>query len=121
MPTTTIRPVPLETRILLDHRGVAWVEGTNTKVKEIVLDKIAYGWSPEEIHFQHPHLSLAHIHAALAYYHEHKEELDAEIERDYQEYLELRRQAGESPMAKRLRQAGLLCQGYACMMDGERG
>ena len=38
------------------------------KVTEVVLDKIAYGWSPEEIHFQHPHLSLAQIHAALTYY-----------------------------------------------------
>jgi hypothetical protein len=35
-----------------------------------VLDKLAYGWSPEEIHFQHPALSLAQIHAALSYYYE---------------------------------------------------
>jgi hypothetical protein len=31
-----------------------------------VLDKIAYGWIPEEMHLQHPHLSLAQIHAALS-------------------------------------------------------
>ncbi len=34
----------------LDHRGVAWIAGTRVKVIEVVLDKIAYGWSPEEIH-----------------------------------------------------------------------
>ena len=53
------------TRIELDGRGVAWIDGTKVKVAEVVLDKIAYGWSPEEIHFQHPHLSLAQIYAAL--------------------------------------------------------
>jgi len=53
------------TQIELDDRGVAWIGGTKTKVIEVVLDKIAYGSSPEEIHFQHPHLSLAQIHGAF--------------------------------------------------------
>ena len=56
------------THIEIDERGVAWITGANTKVIEVVLDKLAYGWSPEEIHFQHPGLSLAQIHAALTYY-----------------------------------------------------
>lgn len=38
--------------------GVAWLAGTKVKVVEVGLDKVARGWSPEEIHFQHPHLSL---------------------------------------------------------------
>ena len=44
-----------------------------------------YGWSPEEMHFQHPHLALSQIHSALAYYYENREKLDEQIERDYQE------------------------------------
>jgi len=52
--------------IHLDARGVAWIDDTNIKVVEVVLDKRAYGWSPEEIHEQHPDLSLAQIHAASA-------------------------------------------------------
>jgi hypothetical protein len=40
--------------IILDERGVAWIDDTNMKVIEVVLDKLAHGWSPEEIHFQHP-------------------------------------------------------------------
>ncbi|MCC6392359.1 MAG: DUF433 domain-containing protein [Bryobacterales bacterium] len=52
------------TRIELDPEGVAWIGDTKVKVIEVVLDKIAYGWSPEEIHFQHPHLSLAQIRRA---------------------------------------------------------
>jgi uncharacterized protein (DUF433 family) len=67
------------TQIELDDRGIAWIDGTRTKFTEVVLDKIAYGWSPEEIHFQHPHLALAQIHAALAYYYENQTEQDAQI------------------------------------------
>ena len=64
---------------------VAWIAGVNTKVKEVVLDKLAYGWSPEEMHFQHPHLSMAQIHAALAYYYENQDHLDEEIRRDLED------------------------------------
>jgi uncharacterized protein (DUF433 family) len=70
------------TQIELDDRGVAWLAGTKTKVIEVVLDKIAYGWSPEEIHFQHPHLSLAQIHAALTWYYENQTAIDHEITRN---------------------------------------
>jgi uncharacterized protein (DUF433 family) len=62
-----IMPTTATEHIHLDKRGVAWIDDTNTKVVEVVLDKLAYGSSPEEIHFQHPHLSLAQIHAALSY------------------------------------------------------
>jgi len=41
------------TQIEFDDRGVAWIAGTKVKVAEVVLDKIAYGSSPEEIQFQH--------------------------------------------------------------------
>ena len=71
--------------IQLDDRGVAWITGGNTKVIEVVLDKIAYGWSPEEMRLQHPHLSLAQIHAAPSYYYEHQEEPDADMERRHKE------------------------------------
>jgi uncharacterized protein (DUF433 family) len=73
------------TQIELDGRGIAWIGGTKVKVTEVVLDKIAYGWSPEEIHFQHPHLSLAQIHAALTYYYENQSHLDAQIQRGLEE------------------------------------
>ena len=67
------------TQIELDSQGVAWIGGTRVKVTEIVVDKIAHGWSAEEIHFQHPHLSLAQIHAALTYDYENQPRLDAQI------------------------------------------
>jgi uncharacterized protein (DUF433 family) len=102
MPTAAIA------HIWLDDRGVAWVDDTNTKVIEIALDMIAHGWSPEEIHFQHEHLSLGQIHAALAYYYDHQPELDAEIGRSFSQAERLRTEAGESPLRKRLREQGSL-------------
>jgi len=51
------------------------------KVIELVLDRIAYGWSPEELRFQHPYLTMGQIYSALAYYADHQEELDADIQR----------------------------------------
>ena len=88
--------------IWLDGRGTAWVDDTNTKVREIALDVIAHGWSPKEIHLQHPHLSLAQIHAALGFYYDHKPELDAEIETALRGAEDLRTQMGDSPIRQRL-------------------
>lgn len=92
----------ITTQLEVDENGVAWITGANTKVIEVVLDKLAYGWSPEEIHFQHPHLSLAQIHAALAYYYEHREALDAEIERERQEAEQLKNQLSNSALRQKL-------------------
>jgi uncharacterized protein (DUF433 family) len=88
--------------ISLDDRGVAWIEGTNTKVKELVIEKLAFGWSPEELHRQHPHLPMAKIHAALSYYYEHQAEMDADMERDHREVQQLRQAAGELPFVERM-------------------
>ncbi len=67
--------------IILDEKDIPMIAGTTMKVVELVLDSKAYGWSPEELHFQHPYLSLGQIHSALAYYWDHQEELDRDIER----------------------------------------
>jgi uncharacterized protein (DUF433 family) len=90
------------TQIELDGRGVAWIGGTKVKVTEVVLDKIAYGWSPEEIHFQHPHLSLAQIHGALTYYYENQGRLDAQIRHCLEEADTLAVQASDPDFRRKL-------------------
>jgi uncharacterized protein (DUF433 family) len=100
MPTETL------THIRLDDRGIAWIDDTNTKVIEVVMDKLAYGWSPEEIHFQHSHLSLAQIHAALTYYYDHQAEFDSRIQQSLERHQQLRAQNLDSPLRKRLRELG---------------
>jgi uncharacterized protein (DUF433 family) len=94
--------------IELDDNGVAWISGTKTKVIEVALDKVAYGWSPEEIHFQHDYLSLAQIHAALAYYYEHQAEFDAEMSDQAKRSKAWAEAAKDSPGRQRLRSKGLL-------------
>jgi hypothetical protein len=78
------------------------------KVIEVVLDKLAHGWSPEEIHFQHSHLSLAQIHAALSYYYDNQQTFEATIERQLQAIEAMAAQASDSPFRKRLRAMGKL-------------
>ena len=81
------------THISRDERGVAWIANTNTKVIEVAMDQAAYGWDAEEIHAAHPHLSLSQIHAALSYYHDHKAELDAQMQRQMENHRRLRNEA----------------------------
>ena len=35
------------------------------RVAQIAMDYLAYGWSADEIHRQHPQLALAEVHAAM--------------------------------------------------------
>ena len=70
--------VPL---IRVDDAGIAWIEGTTTKVIEVALAKLVSELTPEELQAELPHLSLAQIYGALAYYHAHRAEMDADIQR----------------------------------------
>jgi uncharacterized protein (DUF433 family) len=48
------------------------------------------GWTPEKIVSEYEHLSLAQVHAALAYYYANREELDAafDAEKVEEEHIE---------------------------------
>jgi uncharacterized protein (DUF433 family) len=94
--------------VQLDQRGTPFITGTTMKVVELVTSQFAYGWSPEELHLNYPHLSMSQIHSALAYYWDHKSEIDLDMERRFQLAEKLRKEAGESPLAARLRAQGLL-------------
>ena len=89
--------------IFRDAAGVAWIDRTRVKVIEVALDHVAYGWSAEEIHRQHPHLSLAQIHAALGYYYDHQAALDAEMTKGLAEADRLAAGSTDSPLRRRLR------------------
>ena len=99
----------VETRyehIVLDEAGIPLIAGTTMKVIELVLEQTAYGWSPEELHFQHPYLSLGQIHSALAYYWDHQEELDQDIAQRRARVEQLRRTTPPSPLIDRLKAQG---------------
>ena len=97
----------IESYIEIDENSVAWVADTRIKVIEIAADKLAHGSSPGELHFQYPHLSMAQIHAALAYYYDHQKELDDEILRRLREVNKLAAQKADSPLQQKLRRLSL--------------
>jgi uncharacterized protein (DUF433 family) len=90
------------TRIELDDRGIAWIVGTKVKVIEVVLDMIAYGSSPEEIHFRHPNLSLAQIHGALTYYYENQDRIDEQMRRGLEESDKLAAHLSDAQFRRKL-------------------
>ena len=94
--------------IVLDEAGVPILQNTTTKVIELVLEKMAYGWSAEELHFQHPHLTLGQIHSALAYYWDHQEELDRDIERRLRRVDRIQHEMQLAPLTDRLKAQGLI-------------
>ena len=75
--------------IQLDDAGVAWINGTNTKVIELVTMSLAYDWDADRLQRALPHVTLAQVHSALAYYYDHKPQTDADIDRRLQRADEL--------------------------------
>ena len=88
--------------ISLDEANVPLIAGTRVKVIELVLDHLVYGWSPEELHFQYPHLTMGKIYSALAYYWDHKAELEQDLERRLQLVDQLQKASPSSPLVERL-------------------
>jgi uncharacterized protein (DUF433 family) len=66
------------------RNGKPCIAGTGVSVRRIV-GWYKIGLSPEEISDKYGHLSLAQVHAALAYYHANFEEMDRQIQAEEQE------------------------------------
>jgi Protein of unknown function (DUF433) len=77
-------------------------------VVEVVLDRLAYHWDADEIHRQHPHLSLGQIYSALAYYYDHQAEMDREIDEQLLEVEKIKQSLGESSIRLKLKAMGRL-------------
>lgn len=73
------------------------------RVAQIVMDYTEYGWSADEIQRQHPYLTLAEVHSALAYYFDHTEEIEREIETEWQESQRLEEATPQPPFLARLK------------------
>ncbi len=100
----------VETRyehVVLDEQGTPTIADTTMKVRELVAERLAWGWSPEELLLNHPYLTMGKIFSALAYYADHESEIDRSIEADSQLAQKLRQDARPSPLLTRLRAQGL--------------
>lgn len=94
--------------IIFDKEKTPIIAGTTMKVIELVLEKTAHGWSPEELHLNHPHISLGKIYSALAYYADHQKEIDKDIENRLQKIDEMQKASGPSILKQKLKSKGLL-------------
>ena len=88
--------------------GEPIIASTRIKVRMIALDRIVHGWDADEIQRHHPDLTLGQVHSALAYYFDHKEEMDRDIAERRERIAELRAAQGESPGRRKLKERGLL-------------
>lgn len=89
----------------LDENGVARIEETPYKVRILADQWTSWDLTPEELCEQLGGLSLSQIYSALAYYLDHKEEMDAEIERRARKADELREESADQDLMRRLRKA----------------
>lgn len=94
--------------IVLDNSRVPVISGTTMKVTELVLAQAAYGWSAEELRIQFSHLTLGQIYSALAYYWDHREELDGDIEKRLEKVNQIQKDTPASPLINRLKKKGLI-------------
>ncbi|MGK7929180.1 MAG: DUF433 domain-containing protein [Spirulina sp.] len=94
--------------IYLNEDNVPAIAGTSMKIVELITSVKAYGWTPEELLENYPHLTLSKIYSALAYYWDNKDEIDADFDRREHYAEQLEKEAGESEFAAGLRDRGLL-------------
>lgn len=77
------------------------------RVAQIVMDYIAYDWSVDEMCRQHPYLQLSEAHAAMGYYYDNQEEINAEIRFEC-DSVEQGSTPQAPPFVARMRAKGLL-------------
>lgn len=83
--------------------GKPRVAGTRIRVQDIVIWHERQGRSPEQIVASYPHLSLADVYAALAYYFDHCDEIKRQM-KEGEEFVErLKSELGPGPLEAKLK------------------
>jgi uncharacterized protein (DUF433 family) len=80
------------------------IDGHRIKVEDVAIWHERMGLSPDEIVSAHPSISLSDVHAALAYYFEHRERIDADIWEGERMVEEMKAKAPPSLVQEKLRQ-----------------
>ncbi len=91
-PPTEIRPVVAEyIGVRPGHcGGHPHILGHRIKVKHVAVWHEQQGMSPVEIVEAYPTITLAQVHAALAYFYDHRAEIEAEMAEEDRMYEELK-------------------------------
>jgi uncharacterized protein (DUF433 family) len=80
------------------------IDGHRIQVEDIAIWHERMGMSPDEIVSEYPSITLADVHAALAYYYANRERIDADIEAGKKYAEEMKAKADASRLQKMLRQ-----------------
>jgi uncharacterized protein (DUF433 family) len=80
----------------------AYIAGTRVRVQDIYAMSELQGLTSDQIVEQLPHLTLGQVHAALAYYFDHREQILRELREDEEFVDMMRRQTGPGPLEMRL-------------------
>lgn len=82
--------------------GRPCIAGSGIRVWDVYVLHERQGRTPDEIVAAFPHLTLADVHAALAYYWDHKPEIDRQM-KEADEFVEhLKSATGPGPLARKL-------------------
>src|SRR5262245_7140271 len=79
-----------------------------TRVAMIVMDYLARGLVPEDIVRHYPYLKIAEVHAAMGYYHDHRDEIDAEIQAELDQLDKDSNANARSPVWQKPKAKGLV-------------
>jgi uncharacterized protein (DUF433 family) len=87
-----------------NRRGLdrAYIRGTRVRVQDVYVDAEVSGKTPDEIVAAFPHLSLAQVHAALAYYFDHRDAILNEIREDEDFVAQMKARTGPGPLESKL-------------------
>jgi uncharacterized protein (DUF433 family) len=78
------------------------IDGHRLTVEDVAIWHERMGMSPDEIVSAHPSITLADVHAALAYYFEHRERIDQAIAEGERFVAEMKAQAPPSLLQQKL-------------------
>ncbi|MEO5864492.1 MAG: DUF433 domain-containing protein [Nitrospiraceae bacterium] len=70
--------------------GSPIIEGTRFPVRSVVSYILHHGLSPEELASRFPHLNLAQIHDALAYYYDNRDEIQQDLDANREQHVRQR-------------------------------
>src|SRR5437879_4069109 len=84
--------------------GEPHILGHRIKVRHVAVWHEQMGMSPTEIVATYPTITLAQVHAALAYYYGHRDEIQAAIAEEANFVEELTAKSGPSLLQEKLRQ-----------------
>jgi len=86
--------------------GQPRIAGTRIKVKHVYTWVERMGMTPAQVVTEYPHLTMAQVHAALAYYWSHRDEIHQDIDNEQKLVAELKATAEPSKIQERMAEQG---------------